>query len=323
MRVTDHLERAAEPPISFEIIPPLRGGNVRSLLALIDDLMVFRPPFIDITSHAAEVLYEESAEGIQRRVKRKRPGTLGVCALIQNKYQVDAVPHVLCQGFTREETEDFLIELRYLGIDNVLAVRGDESGYQKPLRDGKTANEFAVDLVRQIADMNRGRYLQADLLDAAPSDFCVGVGGYPEKHFEAPNLATDIRRTKEKLDAGGSYVVTQMFFDNRRYFDYVEQCRAAGITAPIIPGLKILTSRKQVTSIPRTFHVDIPQALSDEIAASPDERVLDVGVEWTLAQARELLDRGAPSLHFYVMQSSAGVRKILSGLPLGIAAANG
>ena len=323
MKVNEHLERAPEPPISFEIIPPLRGGNVRSLLALIDDLMAFRPPFIDITSHAAEVLYEESAEGIKRRVKRKRPGTLGVCALIQNKYQVDAVPHVLCQGFTREETEDFLIELRYLGIDNVLAVRGDESGYQKPLRDGKTANEFAVDLVRQIADMNRGRYLQADLLDAEPSDFCVGVGGYPEKHFEAPNLATDIRRTREKLDAGSSYVVTQMFFDNQRYFEYVELCRAAGITAPIIPGLKIMTSRKQVTSIPRTFHVDIPAALSDEIAAVPDERVLDVGVEWALAQARELLDRGAPSLHFYVMQSSAGVRRILSGLPLDIAAANG
>jgi methylenetetrahydrofolate reductase (NADPH) len=317
VRVTEHLERAHEPPISFEIIPPLRGGNVRSLLSLIDDLMAFRPPFIDITSHAAEVVYEETSDGIRRRVKRKRPGTLGVCALIQNKYQVDAVPHVLCQGFTREETEDFLIELRYLGIDNVLAVRGDESGYQKPLRDGKTANEYAIDLVRQIGDMNRGRYLQADLLDAAPSDFCIGVSGYPEKHFEAPNLPTDIRRTKEKIDAGGSYVVTQMFFDNRSYFDYVDQCRAAGIGAPIIPGLKILTSRKQVTSIPRTFHVDIPAALSDEIAAVPDERVLDVGVEWTLGQARELLERGAPSLHFYVMQSSAGVSRLLGGLRAG------
>ena len=323
MKVTEHLARAKGPLISFEIIPPLRGGNVRSLLALIEDLAVFRPPFIDITSHAAEVLYEESTDGIKRRVKRKRPGTLGVCALIQNKYQVDAVPHVLCQGFTREETEDFLIELRYLGIDNVLAIRGDESGYQKPLRDGKTANEFAIDLVRQVGEMNRGRYLQADLLDAEASDFCVGVAGYPEKHFEAPNLATDIRRTREKLDAGASYVVTQMFFDNRRYFEYVEQCRAAGIDAPIIPGLKILTSRKQVSSIPRTFHVDIPAALSDEIAAAPDERVLDVGAEWTFQQARELLERGAPSLHFYVMQSSAGVRKILSGLPLGIAAASG
>jgi len=314
VKVVEHLERAKEPLISFEIIPPLRGGTVTSLLELIDDLMPFRPPFIDITSHAAEVIYDETPDGIRRRVKRKRPGTLGVCALIQNKYQVDAVPHVLCQGFTREETEDFLIELRYLGIDNVLAVRGDESGYRKPLRDGKTRNEYALDLVRQIADMNAGRYLQSDLLDAEPSDFCVGIGGYPEKHFEAPNLDTDIRWAQEKLATGAEYVVTQMFFDNAAYFDYVERCRAAGITAPIIPGIKVLTSRKQVTSLPRNFYVDIPSALSDEIAAVSDDRVLDVGVEWALAQARELLDRGAPSLHFYVMASSAGIRKLLERL---------
>ena len=314
MNVIEHLERAAEPPISFEIIPPLRGGTIEGLLSLIDDLVQFRPPFIDITSHAAEVLYDETPEGIRRRVKRKRPGTLGICALVQNKYRIDAVPHVLCQGFTREETEDFLIELRYLGIDNVLAVRGDESGYTKPLRDGKTRNDHAIDLVRQIADMNRGRYLQADLLDAEPSAFCVGVGGYPEKHFEAPNLATDIRHTREKLDAGASYVVTQMFFDNGAYFEFVELCRAAGITAPIIPGIKILTSRAQLTSIPRNFYVDIPAALSDEVARVADAQVVEVGVEWALAQARELLDGGVPSLHFYVMQSSAGVSKLLSRL---------
>jgi methylenetetrahydrofolate reductase (NADPH) len=320
MKVLEHLERAPEPPISFEIIPPLRGGNVRSLLALIDDLMAYSPPFIDITSHAAEAIYEESPDGIRKRVKRKRPGTLGVCALIQNKYQVDAVPHVLCQGFTREETEDFLIELRYLGIDNVLAVRGDDNGYQKPLRDGKTANLYAADLVSQITDMNRGRYLQADLLDAEPSDFCVGVGGYPEKHFEAPNLDTDIRRTKEKLDAGGSYVVTQMFYDNAAYFDYVARCRAAGITAPLIPGLKILSSRAQLATIPRNFFVDIPAALADEVTRASDDRVLDIGVEWTLAQAKELLDHGVPSLHFYVMTSSQGVQKLLARLPLAATA---
>jgi len=315
VKVVEHLERASEPLISFEIIPPLRGGTVSTLLALIDDLMAFRPPFIDITSHAAEVAYEESAHGFQRRVKRKRPGTLGVCALIQNKFDVDAVPHVLCQGFTREETEDFLIEIRYLGIDNLLAVRGDESGYRKPLRDGKTANEYAVDLVRQVADMNSGRYLQSDLLDAEPSDFCIGIGGYPEKHFEAPNLETDIRRTREKLEAGASYVVTQMFFENSCFFRYVERCRAAGIEAPIIPGIKILTSRAQLTSIPRNFYVDIPAALADEVAGVADERVLDVGVEWALAQAVELLERGVPALHFYVMQSSRGVRRLLERLP--------
>jgi len=219
MKVTEHLERAAGPLISFEIIPPLRGGNVGELLTLIDDLVQYRPPFIDITSHAAEVIYEETAQGFQRRVKRKRPGTLGVCALIQNKWDVDAVPHILCRSFTREETEDFLIELRYLGIDNVLAVRGDDSGYQKPLQFGRSANLFAKDLVGQIADMNRGKYLEDDLLDADASDFCIGVGGYPEKHFEAPNLVTDVRRAKEKVEAGADYIVTQMFFDNARYFE--------------------------------------------------------------------------------------------------------
>ena len=180
MKVTEHLAKADGPFISFEIIPPMRGGDVKGLLTLIDDLVKYRPPFIDITSHAAEVIYEETPQGIQRRVKRKRPGTLGVCALIQNKYHIDAVPHILCRGFTREETEDFLIELKYLGIDNVLAVRGDDSGYEKPLQHGRSANRYACDLVGQIAAMNRGRYLEEDLLDAEPSDFCVGVGGYPE-----------------------------------------------------------------------------------------------------------------------------------------------
>jgi methylenetetrahydrofolate reductase (NADPH) len=316
MRVTEHLERASGPLISFEIIPPLRGGNVRQLMDLIDDLVRYEPPFIDITSHAAEVIYEETPDGFQRRVKRKRPGTLGVCALIQNKWSVDAVPHILCRGFTREETEDFLIELRFLGIDNVLAVRGDDSGYEKPLQFGRSANPFACDLVRQIADMNRGRYLEEDLLDAEPSDFCVGVGGYPEKHFEAPNLHTDVRRTQEKVEAGADYVVTQMFFDNRVYFDYLERCREAGIEVPIIPGIKILTTAKQLTSIPRVFYVDIPDDLSREVEKAPPEQVEDIGVEWALRQAQELIDGGAPSIHFYVMQSSRAIQKLMKKLKL-------
>jgi methylenetetrahydrofolate reductase (NADPH) len=316
MRVTEHLERAAGPLISFEIIPPLRGGDVRQLMELIDDLVQYDPPFIDITSHAAEVIYEETPEGFQRRVKRKRPGTLGVCALIQNKWSVDAVPHILCRGFTREETEDFLIELRFLGIDNVLAVRGDDSGYEKPLQFGRSANPFACDLVSQITDMNQGKYLEEDLLDAEPSHFCVGVGGYPEKHFEAPNLATDVRRTKEKVDAGADYVVTQMFFDNSVYFDYLERCRKAGVEVPIIPGIKILTSAKQLTSIPRVFYVDIPDALSLEAEKAPPEKVEDIGVEWALQQSRELIEGGAPSIHFYVMQSSRAIQKLMKKLKL-------
>ncbi|HEY0510686.1 MAG TPA: methylenetetrahydrofolate reductase [Thermoanaerobaculia bacterium] len=315
MKVTEHLANATQPLISFEIIPPLRGGDVKGLLVLIDDLVKYHPPFIDITSHAAEIMYEETPAGIQRRVKRKRPGTLGVCALIQNKYHIDAVPHILCQGFTREETEDFLIELRYLGIDNVLAVRGDESGYQKPLQHGRSANRWACDLVGQIAAMNRGRYLEQDLLDAEPTSFCVGVGGYPEKHFEAANLQLDVRRVKEKVEAGAHYVVTQMFFDNRHYFRFVELCREQGIEVPIIPGLKILTSERQLTSIPRTFYVEVPAALADEALAHPD-RVPDIGVEWALKQTQELLDHGVPSVHFYVMQSAAAIKKLMAKLRL-------
>ena len=316
MKVTDHLARADRPLISFEIIPPLRGGDVKGLLALIDDLTKFRPPFIDITSHAAEVMYEETPQGLQRRVKRKRPGTLGVCALLQNKYQIDAVPHILCRGFTREETEDFLIELKYLGIDNVLAVRGDDSGFQKPLQYGRSANEYACDLVNQIAAMNHGRYLEQDLLDAEPSSFCIRVGGYPEKHFEAANLKLDIRHVKEKVEAGAHYIVTQMFFNNEHYFRYVEACREQGITVPIIPGLKILTSVKQLTTIPRTFFVELPDALSDEVLAAKPEQVSDIGVEWALKQCEELLEHGVPALHFYVMQSANAVKKLMAKLKL-------
>lgn len=313
MKVIEHLERAEAPLISFEIIPPLRGGNLSDLLALIEDLVRWSPPFIDITSHAAEVIYDETPDGIRRRVKRKRPGTLGVCALIQNKYDVDAVPHILCKSFTREETEDFLIELNYLGIDNVLAVRGDDSGYRKPLQHGRTANEYAVDLVRQVDAMNEGRYLEDALLDAEPTDFCIGVGGYPEKHFEAPNLASDLRWTRAKVEAGADYVVTQMFYDNRHYFSYLEAARRAGVEAPIVPGLKILNSVRQLTSIPRTFHVDIPTALSDEVEANP-ERAEEIGVEWALQQTLELFEGGAPAVHFYVMHDARAMNALMTKL---------
>ena len=315
MKVTEHLDRAERPLISFEIIPPKRGGNVRSIMALVDDLVKHQPPFIDITSHPAEVVYEETPEGIQRHIKRKRPGTLGVCALIQNKYNIDAVPHVLCQGFTQQETEDFLIELRYLGIDNLLAIRGDEKGYRKPLRDGRTANDYARDLISQIRNMNEGNYLDT-YLDAAPTEFCIGCAGYPEKHFEAPNLETDIRRVKEKVDAGAEYIVTQMFFENRHYFEYVEKCRAAGITVPIIPGLKILTTKRHLRSIPSVFHCEIPKALSDEIEAADKKHVKEIGVQWAVQQTAELISRGTPSVHFYVMSNANAVNSVLQQVGL-------
>lgn len=317
MKVIEHLERASGPLISFEIIPPLRGGTLSKLLELIEDLARYNPPFIDITSHAAEVNYEQGRQGLQKKIKRKRPGTLGVCALIQNKYNIDAVPHILCQGFSREETEDALIELKYLGIENVLAVRGDDSGYQKPLLNGRSANIYASDLVEQIVAMNAGTYLEAGLLDAEPSDFCVGVSGYPEKHFEAPNLAVDIANARRKVEAGADYIVTQMFFDNASYFAYVEQCLAAGIKAPIIPGLKILTSKDQLFSLPRNFHVDLPKELTDQVLAAKDDReVVEIGVDWAVKQAEGLLNGKVPGVHFYVMQTSGAIKKLMDRLAL-------
>ncbi|MCP4655646.1 MAG: methylenetetrahydrofolate reductase [NAD(P)H] [bacterium] len=316
MKVVEHLAKADKPLITFEIIPPLRGGDLKSLLTLIDDLVTYDPRYIDITSHAAEVMYEETPEGIRRRVKRKRPGTLGVCALIQNKYHIDAVPHLLCYSFTREETEDFLIELRYLGIDNVFAVRGDESGYRKRLEHGRTVNEHGVDLVHQICDMNDGKYLEEELLDADRSDFCIGTAGYPEKHVEAPNMTTDVRHLKEKVDAGADYIVTQMFFDNRYYFEFVEECRRQGIEVPIIPGLKVISSKRQLRLIPRTFHCNVPAELSEAVEGAKSEEVIEVGVEWSLRQVRELLDKEVPALHFFIMQSSKAINSLLPRLKL-------
>ena len=316
MKVIEHLERAKEPLISFELIPPKRGGDIKSVLAVLDEIIKYKPPFIDITSHSAEVFYEETPEGIKKKVKRKRPGTLGICALIQNKYNVDAVPHILVKGFTREETEDFLIELNYLGIDNVLAVRGDDSGYEKPIPLGKSTHRSSLELVKQITDMNNGRYLEESLLDAKPTNYCVGVGGYPEKHFEAPNLKTDIKFIKEKVKAGAEYVVTQMFYDNQFYFNFLDKCREEGINVPIIPGLKIITSKAQLHSIPKNFHVTVPDALADEVFAAQPEDVLDIGVEWAEKQVEELLDRNVPGVHFYIMLNSKPIKMLMDKLKL-------
>lgn len=314
MKVIEHLKKATQPLISFEIIPPKRGGDIKSILKVVDDIAKFNPPFIDITSHAAEVIYEETPNGIQRKVKRKRPGTLGICALIQNKYNIDAVPHILCQGFTREETEDFLIELRYLEIKNILAVRGDESGYKKPLIHGRSANNYAANLVSQIKNMNNGKYLEDNLLDAKPSNFCIGVGGYPEKHIDAPNLELDIRYLKEKVDAGADYIVTQMLFNNKVYFDFVDKCREAGIKAPIIPGLKIITSKRQMQSIPRNFNVDLPAEFTNEIMEAKPENILEVGLNWTLKQVTELFENNVPAIHFYIMQDSKPINMLMHKL---------
>lgn len=309
MKVIEHLNAADKPFISFEIIPPKRGGDIKSLLKLVDDLAQYKPPFIDITSHAAEVIYEETPSGLKRKTKRKRPGTLGICALIQKKYNIDAVPHILCRGFTREETEDFLIDLQYLEIENIFAVRGDDT--VKSIPDGRTVNTYALELVKQVQEMNMGSYLEENLLDAKPSNFCVGVAGYPEKHFESPNMQTDIHYLKEKVEAGASYIVSQMFFDNAKYFEFVDKCRQAGITVPIIPGLKILSRKTNLTSIPRNFYIDLPENLTKEVLKSKGNDISEIGVEWAAEQVNGLIKGGAPAIHFYVMQNANSINELM------------
>ena len=315
MKVIEHLEKATDTLISFEIIPPKRGGNIKKLLSALEDLVKFNPPFIDITSHAAEVVYEETKNGeFRMKVKRKRPGTLGICALIQNKYNIDTVPHVICQGFTKEETEDFLIELHYLAIDNVLAIRGDDNGFNKPVKFGRSTNRYAYELVNQISDMNNGKYLEESLLDAEPTSFGIGISGYPEKHFEAPNLQTDINFTQEKIKVGAEYIVSQMFYDNKKYFNYLDLCRKSGIQVPILPGLKLITSKNQLNSLPANFYIEIPSELSEEIQAAKDEHVAEIGIEWAFKQAEELMNKNVPAIHFYVMQNTGPIKTLMKKL---------
>lgn len=303
MKVIEHYEKAKEPLISFEIIPPKRGGAVSDVFESLDRVIEkVRPPFIDVTYHAAEVNVEERPDGTLRRViRRKRPGTIGLCAAILHRYDIDPVPHLICEGFTKEESEDALIELNYLGIHNVLAIRGDNTGTQTTLNMNGTVNKFAIDLVKQVRRMNEGEYLE-DIINAEPTDFCVGVAGYPEKHFEAPNLDWDIKRLKQKVEAGGDYIVTQMFFDNNAYFEFVEKCRKAGIEVPIVPGLKILTTHGHLVRLPRNFHLNIPDALAEEIMAD-EKNAKAIGIEWAKQQSLELMESGAPGLHYYIMGS--------------------
>ncbi len=314
MKITELIDRRKETLISYEIIPPERGGSAGEIFEIISSLMEFEPPFIDVTSHAAQVYYEEMPDGSwRRRIKRKRPGTLGLCAAIKGRFGVEAVPHLLCHGFTRQETEDALIELNYLGIQNVMALRGDNHGYEKTFPPDKSVNKQAVDLVGQINSMNHGRFLE-ELIDADPTDFCIGIAGYPEKHFEAPNMAWDVLHLRQKVDAGAHYVTTQMFFDNRHYFSFVDRCREAGVELPILPGLKIITSRKQLKSLPSRFALEIPEALAAEIEAAADEHVAEIGVAWAVEQSRELIEAGVPCLHFYIMKTARHVKEVVSRL---------
>jgi methylenetetrahydrofolate reductase (NADPH) len=315
MKVIDILHDALEhrrTRFAFELLPPLKGENIRAIYDTIDALREFDPAYINITHHREDVKYvERPGGGLERRVVRRRPGTIGISAAIAARYGIETVPHLICGGASRFELEDALIEMEFLGLRNVLALRGDalkgESGF-KPHPDGYAC---AVDLVRHIRSMNGGRYCDAEIENCTPTNFCVGVAGYPEKHAEAPNRGSDIAALKAKVDAGAEYVVTQLFYDNAKYFRYVADLRAAGITVPVVPGLKPFSAKRQLSLLPQTFHVDLPDDLVREVEKCSDtEAVRRVGIEWAVAQAKELIAAGVPVLHFYTMGRSDNVEQI-------------
>ncbi|SCY91396.1 methylenetetrahydrofolate reductase [NAD(P)H] [Flavobacterium caeni] len=313
MKVTEHIQNAQGKSLfSFEILPPVKGQNIQSIFDGIDPLMEFDPPFIDVTYHREEIELKELPNGLlEKKIVKKRPGTVGICAAIQNKYQVDAIPHILCGGFTKEDTENFLIDIDFLGIQNVVALRGDaikSEIYFKPEREG---HHYATELVSQISNLNNGIYLDADLQNTSKTDFCIGVAGYPEKHMEAPSIDSDIYFLKQKIKNGADYIITQMFYDNQKYFDYVAKVRAAGITVPIIPGLKPIATKKQLNLIPHRFKVDLPDDLIMAVVKAKDnDAVKQIGIEWCIAQSKELVKAGTPVLHYYSMGKAENIKAI-------------
>ncbi|WP_431137132.1 methylenetetrahydrofolate reductase [NAD(P)H] [Psychroserpens mesophilus] len=317
MKVTDHIKKAnGNTQFSFEILPPLKGQHIQSVFNNIDPLMEFKPPFIDVTYHREEYVYKELENGLlKKQVVKKRPGTVGICAAIQNKYNVDAIPHILCGGFTKEDTENFLIDLDFLGIDNVMALRGDAVKTETYFKPEKEGHIYACDLVSQVSDLNKGRYLDDELKNTSETNFCIGVAAYPEKHMEAPSLDSDIHFLKKKIKNGAEYIVTQMFFDNKKYFAFVDKCRSEGIKIPIIPGLKPIATKKQLNLIPHRFHVDLPEELIIEIVkCKNNKQVRQLGVEWCIEQSKALQKAGIPVLHYYSMGKSDNIKAVASKL---------
>ena len=316
MKVTEHIKQAnGKTLFSFEIVPPQKGQNIQELYNNIDPLMEFKPPFIDVTTSREEYIYIEKKGLLDRKITRMRPGTVGICASLKYKYNVDAIPHVLCGGFTKEETEYVLVDCHYLGLDNVMALRGDAMKHEKYFSPTKDGNHFASELVAQIKDLNKGKYLHEIIETPYNSDFCIGVAGYPEKHLESPSLDSDLRRLKEKVDAGADYVVTQMFFDNKKYFDCVEKARGFGISVPIIPGIKPIAVKRHLQILPQVFRLDVPEILIDEVEkCSDNKQVREVGVEWAIEQAKELIAKGVPVVHFYSMGKSENIKSIASAV---------
>jgi methylenetetrahydrofolate reductase (NADPH) len=313
MKVTEHLKQAKETLFSFEILPPLKGKSIQSIYDGIDPLMEFKPRFVNVTYHREEFIYKERENGLLEKIAiRKRPGTVGICAAIMNKYHVDAVPHLICGGFSKEETENALIDLQFLGIDNVLALRGDSVKTEATFKPHQDGHSHAVELIQQIAEMNKGNYMMDDI-KLEPTSFCIGAAGYPEKHFEAMNLSTDLLYLKAKVDAGAEYIVTQLFFDNQKYFNFVDACRAAGINVPIIPGIKPIKSLNHISFLPKFFKIDYPEALSKELLkCKTNADVEQLGIEWGIQQSKELKAANVPCIHYYTMSNSKEVKAIAS-----------
>jgi len=316
MHVTAHLAKAKDTLVSFEILPPLKGKSIMSIYDHLDSLMEFKPSWINVTYHRSETMFKKKIDGTFEKVDvRKRPGTVGICAAIMNHYNIDAVPHIICGGFTKRETEDALIDLQFLGIDNALILRGDAAKNESSFEPEPGGNRYAIDLLKQVGQLNQGIYLDEDILNGGKTDFCMGVAGYPEKHFESPNFEIDLIKTKEKVDAGAEYIMTQMFFNNQKFLEYVQACRDMGIMVPIIPGLKPITNKKQLTILPRIFHVDIPTELSNAInKCKTDAECEQVGTEWLIQQSRELKAAGVPVLHYYTLGKPKVIRDVVSAV---------
>lgn len=314
MKVTDIIKNAKETLFSIEILPPLKGKDINSVYSGIDPLIEFKPAFIDVTYHREEyVLRKRIDGGFDKVYTRKRPGTVAICAAIMNHYKIDTVPHLICGGFSKEETENALIELNFLGVDNVLVLRGDNVKNEPNFVPEPDGNKDSIELLKQVINMNNGIYLDPDLENATSSNFCISVSGYPEKHFEAPNMNSDLKWLKAKIDAGAEYIVTQMFFDNQKFIEFVATVRSMGIDVPIIPGLKPITTKKQLSVLPKIFHIDIPVELTNEIDKCKDDKaVKQVGIEWAIQQSKELKAIGTPVLHYYTMGLAETTKQIAS-----------
>lgn len=315
MNVIEHIKNAkGKTLLSYEILPPLKGKDINSIYKHLDKLIEFKPSFINVTYHRSEFMFRKKTDGSFEKVEvRKRPGTVGICAAIMNKYNVDAVPHLICGGFSKQETENALIDLYFLGIHNVFLLRGDAAKNESSFEPEPDGNKYALELIQQVTQLNQGIYLDPGIKNESKTNFCIGVAGYPEKHLEAPNMESDLNYLKQKINAGGEYITTQMFFDNKHYFSFVEKCKQQGVNVPIIPGLKPIVNKKQLTIIPRTFKVDIPEALSKEVMkCKTDDDCAKVGTEWLLQQSKELKAANVPVLHYYTLGKPEVIESVVS-----------